>query len=46
MNNIYPNWNASQGSNDKIIDLSKKVLEDFNGAIEAYSKAIEINKNQ
>lgn len=28
------------------IGKAKKVLEDFNGAIEAYSKAIEINKNQ
>tara|TARA_B100000131_G_scaffold213904_1_gene205669 strand:- start:222 stop:527 length:306 start_codon:yes stop_codon:yes gene_type:complete len=28
------------------IGKAKKVLEDFNGAIEAYSKAIEINKNK
>ena len=28
------------------IGKAKKILEDFNGAIEAYSKAIEINKNQ
>ena len=28
------------------IGKAKKILEDFNGAIEAYSKAIEIDKNQ
>ena len=28
------------------VGKAKKVLEDFNGAIGAYSKAIEINKNQ
>ena len=28
------------------VGKAKKVLEDFNGAIKAYSKAIEINKNQ
>ena len=27
------------------VGKAKKVLEDFNGAIKAYSKAIEINKN-
>ena len=27
------------------IGKAKKILEDFNGAIEAYSKAIEIIKN-